>query len=317
MRKTDLTDEILQHTANVYHACGYNQVQAAKQLLIARNTLQHRLDIAEKKGVKPRVRVKPKKDEPEAPVIKVVWFTDSHNQPGMDTERFEWLAKFVNDVKPDYLVDGGDFDDLNSLCHYERNDSWSGKFKPTFEADLKASQIARDILDTQITHSCEKHFILGNHEDRLYQFENLNPELYGMMQHAYEEIHKDWAITPYKGYLDIGGVDFTHIPMNGMNKPMGGARCAVQVASKSVRDCCFGHVHTYGYWEESKLGPNRSTIAICGGSFMPDKYVPKYAQGSAKGYWYGCHVIEISGGRIIGHTPVTMRELKARYSVAK
>jgi len=311
-----VSDEAIQNTVNVLHACAYNQSEAATLLTLSRQALQNRIRIAEERGIKPRVRVSSGKPVEQAspPIVKVVWFTDAHNQPGMDTERFEWLAKFVNDQKPDYLIDGGDFDDLNSLCHYERNDSWSGKFKPSFVNDLEASKVARDLLDAQITHPCEKHFILGNHEDRLFQFENLNPEVYGMMQHAYLDIHKNWAITRYRGYLDIAGVDFTHVPMNGMNKPLGGARCAVNVAAKSIRDCCFGHTHTYGYWEESKLGPNRSTTAICGGCFMPDKYVPKYAQGSAKGYWYGCHVIEISEGKIIGHTPVTMRELRARYS---
>jgi hypothetical protein len=309
-------DDVIQETVNVYHATGYNQRETARQLGVARFVVQKRIKMAEECGIKPRVRVSGGKVAAEAAprIAKVVWFTDAHNQPGMNTERFEWLAKLVNDTKPDYLIDGGDFDDLNSLCSYERNDSWSGKFKPTFLADLAASKEARDMLDTLVTHECEKHFIMGNHEDRLYQFENINPELYGMMQHAYEEIHAQWAITPYRGYLDIEGVDFTHVPMNGMNKPLGGDKCAVHVAVKSIRDCCFGHTHTYGYWEESKLGPNRSTTAICGGSFMPDKYVPKYAKGSSKGYWYGCHIVEISEGRIIGHTPITMRELKARYS---
>lgn len=313
---TSITDAELQETANVYWACGQSIKETAKTLKIAFSTAHHRMQLIEKRGIKPRIRVSgAKKDAAPAPrIAKVVWFTDAHNQPGMATDRFKWLAALVNEVKPDYLIDGGDFDDLNSLCHYERNDSWSGKFKPTFMADLEASQYARELLDTEIKHDCQKHFILGNHEDRLYQFENLNPEMYGMMQHAYEQIHQNWAITPYRGYLDIEGVDFTHVPMSGMNKPMGGARCAVQVAAKSIRDCCFGHTHTYGYWDETKLGPNRSTIAINGGCFMPDKYVPKYAQGSAKGYWYGCHILEISGGRIIGHKPITMREMNSRYS---
>lgn len=316
MSTKPVPDDVLQHTVNVYHACNYVGREATRQLKIAHSTFLNRLKIAEERKIKPRVRVSSGAKERAAQerIAKVVWFTDAHNQPGLNTDRFKWLAALVNDTKPNYLIDGGDFDDLNSLCHYERNDSWSGKFKPTFMADLEASQYARELMDTEIKHDCQKHFILGNHEDRLYQFENLNPEMYGMMQHAYEEIHKNWAITPYRGYLDIEGVDFTHIPMNGMNKPMGGARCAVQVAAKSVKDCCFGHTHTYGYWDESKLGPNRSTIAINGGCFMPDKYVPKYAQGSAKGYWYGCHILEISGGRIVGHTPITMRELMARYS---
>lgn len=311
-----ISDEELQKTANIYWAAEKNLTRSAEILGIALSTMHNRLELINKRGIKPRVRASAGKEtkETKPDVIKVLWFTDAHNQPDMPLDRFSWLAAFVNDAKPDILIDGGDFDDLNSLCGYERNETWQGRFKPAFMDDLAASQEARELLESKITHACKKHFILGNHEDRLWSFENRNPEVYGMMQHAYLEIHKNWQITPYKEYLNVEGVDFTHVPMNGMNKPLGGARAAVNVAAKSVRDICFGHTHTYGYWEESKLGPNRSTTAICGGCFMPDKYVPKYAQGSAKGYWYGAHIVTISEGRIIGHTPVTMRELKERYS---
>lgn len=311
-----ISDEELQKTANIYWASDRHLRKSAEILGISSSTMHNRLDLIHKREIKPRVRASAGKSPEleEVSKIRVLWFTDAHNQPDMPLDRFLWLAAFVNDTKPDILIDGGDFDDLNSLCGYERNETWQGRFKPAFMDDLAASQEARELLESKITHACKKHFILGNHEDRLWSFENRNPEVYGMMQHAYLEIHKNWQITPYKGYLDIGGVDFTHVPMSGMNKPYGGARAAVNVAAKSVRDICFGHTHTYGYWEESKLGPNRSTTAICGGCFMPDKYIPKYAQGSAKGYWYGAHIVTISEGRIIGHTPVTMRELKERYS---
>lgn len=313
MSTPPISDEEIQYTVNIFHANNYNQREAAKAMVLARHTLQNRLRIAEERGIKPRIKMKSSKSVAPENVTKVVWFTDAHNQPGMSLERFEWLSSLVNETKPDYLIDGGDFDDMNSLCGHEKNETWKGKFKPSFQADLEASQAARELLDAKITHPCIKHFILGNHEDRLYQYENINPEVYGMMQHAYEEIHRNWAITPYRGYLDIEGVDFTHIPMNGLNKPVGGSRACVNVAAKSVRDVCFGHIHTFGYWEEPKFGHNRSTTAICGGSFMPDKYVPKYAMGSSKGYWYGCHIIEIAGGRIVGHTPITMRELATRF----
>lgn len=314
MSRHRLPDEEIQKIVNLYYKTK-SQRSVAEALNIAQSTVSENLAYAESIGMKPRVRVAsgqtPTTDTP--PKIRVIWFTDAHNQPGMSLERFEWLAKFVNEWKPDVLIDGGDRDDLNSLCKYEGNETWAGKFKPAFLDDLAASKEMNELLAERITHPCEKHLTLGNHEDRLWSFENRNPEIYGMMQHSYLEAQDGWKITPYKGYLDIGGVDFTHVPMNGLNKPMGGGRCAVQVASKSIRDVCFGHTHTYGYWEESKLGPSRSTIAINGGTFMPKGYVPKYATGSAKNYWYGCHALVISEGRIIQHTPVTMGELKDRY----
>lgn len=246
----------------------------------------------------------------------VVYFTDSHNQPGMSVERFKWLGKFINELAPDAVVDGGDFDDMGSLCSHERNDTWRGKFKPAFQEDLSASEAARAAIYAEIKIPVKKHHMRGNHEDRLYGFEDRVPEMFGFMQAAYEEIQTryGWQQYAFREYLDIGGVDFTHIPMNGMNKALGGKRCAVNVAAQSIKDVCFGHTHNYSYWEEAKLGPNRSTIAINGGCFMPDGYIPAYARGGQKSPWYGLHVLNISGGRIDRHTPVTIRELRDRYA---
>jgi len=268
---------------------------------------------AKRRGIEKQTKeTNPKK---EYKVKTVVWFTDAHNMPSLDKERFKWLGRLVNEVEPDYFIDGGDFDDMNSLCRYEGNDTYKGKFKPAFTHDLESSEEARTVLSETITHKCKKHFILGNHEDRLFSFEDRNPEVYGMMQHAYFEIQKrhGWQITRYRDYLNIEGVDFTHVPMNAMNKPFGGKRAVVSVAANSIRDVCFGHTHVYGYCDEPKLGPGRSTISINGGCYMPDGYMPSYAFGSSKGLWYGAHVISISGGRIVGHQPLTIRELEACY----
>jgi hypothetical protein len=248
--------------------------------------------------------------------IKIVYFTDAHNQPGLSFDRFFWLCNFVKDVSPDYLVDGGDFDDFNSLCRHERNETYQGKFKPAFQKDLEHSAQARKIISDNISPKIIKYALLGNHEQRIWDFENINPEMYGTMTSAYMDtlLGNDWAVTHYKAYLTLHGVDFTHVPMNGMNKPVGGKNPCNLISRDSIRDVCFGHTHSIGLQENHKLGPSRSVVAFNGGCFMPDGYVPSYAQNSQKRFWYGAHVLRIINERLHVEQSLTMREIEKKYS---
>lgn len=290
--------------------------EAARSLGMAETTFRQQWHAAKELGYSPALKVDPPADP--LPVTTVVWFTDAHNSPFLDKTRFHWLGLFIKDIKPDIVIDGGDFDDMGSLCSHEKNESYKGRFKPAFQADLEASEEARAILANYIPESTPKHHILGNHEDRVFSFEDRNPEMYGFMQDAYLEIQArhGWEVTRYREYVTIEGVDFTHIPMSGNNMPVGGARCHVTIAAKSKGDICFGHTHAYGYHNEAKYGPagGSSTIAINGGCYMPDGYIPSYAKGSMKHPWYGSHVVSIAGGRIVGHTAVTIKELEAKYA---
>jgi predicted MPP superfamily phosphohydrolase len=199
---------------------------------------------------------------------KILYFTDAHNQPSLNMERFVWLAGLINDTRPDFIVDGGDFDDFQSLCSHERNETYKGKLKPSLERDLIASQEARDLLNNNILHDCPKFVTLGNHEARLWIYENSNPEIKGMPSGKYEQILKstEWQFKPYGAYINIAGVDFTHAPFNAMGKPVGGDTGCKQIADKSIRDVCFGHTHKKDEWSAHKFGGN-SVVAFNGGVF--------------------------------------------------
>ena len=246
----------------------------------------------------------------------IVYFTDAHNQPSLPLDRFLWLSRFVDDVNPEFLVDGGDFDDLQSLCAHERNDTWKGKFKPAFQDELEHSNAARQLLYENIKSPCAKYVTFGNHEQRLFDFENNNPEIYGMMQHAYLDIldKYGWGVTMYRDYKTVADIDFTHVPMTMMNRPVGGKNPCNIVSRDSIKDVCFGHTHGLGLQVNHKLGPSRSVTAFNGGCFMPDGYVPSYAKGSQKHFWYGAHVLQSINGRLHIRESITMKELKDRYA---
>lgn len=312
----------LQNTVNAFYKSGQSPTAAAELLGVPRSTFSGRLKKALDMGFKPKIRVQAGR-EVEKKIsrgmkersLRGVYFTDAHNQPCLDLERFEWLAGLVNDLEPDLLVDGGDFDDLGALCSHERNDTWRGRFKPSVQADLEASQRAHDLLSEKIKVKVTKYRTLGNHEHRIFLHEDRNPEIYGILRDTYLNIltSHGWEYAMYGEYLDIAGVDFVHAPLNRMSRPSGGKRVCSNIARDSVKDVVFGHTHEKNIHTETKFGPDRSVTAINGGCFMPEGYVPDYAKNTQVNYWRGCFLFQIEREKIRILREYTLEDLKAGY----
>lgn len=291
-----------------------SKAAAARALGLAVQTFKDRLK-KEIPGAKQEIRPV-KIDIARGKFTKILYFTDAHNQPGMDMERFEWLGKLIDEQKPDVLVDGGDFDDFQSLCGHERNETHKGKLKPSLARDLEAAALGRKTLQDSFTHKCRQIITLGNHEARLWTYENNNPEMYGIPSAMYEDILKatGWEFYPYGAHVDVAGVSFTHVPFNVMGKPVGGETACKQIADKSLKDTVFGHTHKMDIWNAAKFGASQSVIAFNGGCYMPDGYVPAYSQDTRKEFWYGCHVIMVKDGRIKSIKSWHIQELRDLYS---
>ena len=45
---------------------------------------------------------------------------DAHVKPGISQERFDWLGKLLHDIRPDIVVDMGDWSDMESLSSYDK-----------------------------------------------------------------------------------------------------------------------------------------------------------------------------------------------------
>lgn len=293
-----------------------SKAAAARALGIAVTTFKDRLN--SEKYTPPRIKHEytPMRIRCELPkFVKLLYFTDAHNQPGMPLDRFKWLGGLIDDQKPDILLDGGDFDDFQSLCSHEGNETYKGKLKPSLARDLEASALARKTLADSHSHDCRKIVTLGNHEQRLWNYENANPEMYGIVSNLYTDILKatGWEYYPYGEYVDIHGISATHVPFNVMGKPVGGETACKQIADKSLKDVIFGHTHKKDEWNAAKFGASVSVTAFNGGCFMPDGYVPAYSKDTRKEFWYGAHVITISNGRIKSIKSWHMSELEALY----
>lgn len=292
-----------------------SKAAAARALGLAVQTFKDRLNKELSGGPKIATTHPPIQISPSKGFTKVLFFTDAHNMPGMSLDRFVWLGSLIDDTAPDILLDGGDFDDFQSLCSHEGNETYKGKLKPSLARDLEASALARKTLASSHSHKCRKIATLGNHEHRLWNYENANPEMYGITTNIYTDILKatGWKYSMYGAYVEIDGVRFTHIPFNGMGKPVGGDNAVKQVAEKSTQDTVFGHVHYEQKIRANKFGDNISVTAFSGSSFMPHGYVGSYAKNTRKEHTYGCHILTIKDGRIKSVKTYCMEELEALY----
>lgn len=302
------------------------KVAAARSLGINVNTYKDRLR-KELSGATPEVKNKPSTNKlrlygisdlaapPSSDWTKIVLFADAHNQPGMSLDRFEWLAKLVNEVKPDYLVDLGDTDEIGSLSGHEKNETYKGKMKPLLAADLEASARCAKLLKDKITHPCKKIRTLGNHEQRIKTYENNNPEIFGIAWNIYAEIWEKtgWTLYDYGAYVNVGGVNFTHVPFDQNGKPVAGENAVKKVAEKSQSDCAFGHLHYESIIRAHKFGTDNSVTVLGAACFMPDGYRPDYVRNTRKEYQRGCYVLMVKDGRIVSIKNFAMSELQAIY----
>jgi len=282
----------------------------AKKLGLHRDTVRKYLL---KEGIKtPRKIIK---ETREGHPKRVVYFTDPHDRHDLDKRRFELLAAFVSDILPDALICGGDIADFDSLNSHAKDDTAEGKLKPSYVNDLSSLAAALKLIDGIPKH-IERYITLGNHENRIWRYENNNPATCGMMAAAFLDLLETykWQVTPFKQYLNLYGVEFTHAPINAMGKEIGGKAAAMRIATDSVRHLVYGHTHARHDVSAAKLGPdNRHTRAYNGGCFLPDNFRFNYAKASQNRWEYGLTVLTIQADNIVGIEWIAMKELERRY----
>jgi hypothetical protein len=93
-----------------------------------------------------------------------LWIGDAHAKPSVTNERFEWLGRMIEDLRPDVVVAGGDWFDMPSLCYYDRGKvQFEGRrYWKDIEAGVDALLRLRAQLSRKTLRATEWHFLLGN-----------------------------------------------------------------------------------------------------------------------------------------------------------
>ena len=325
---------------------GINNPTGAKKLVadildIPRTTLQRKIDQIEKlalgsshwtiewhryKDTKPQVII----EEYKKPVVriaaqsttfsnptKVFVIPDAHVSPDENLDRFYWIGKQINEYKPDYVVCIGDFCSFDSCSTFDKNHTVKGQKKPNILADINVTKEALELLHKGIgNHECYKHYCLGNHELRLYKYENEHKEVVGAFSQQYENLWRirGWGISEYGDFYFIKGVAFVHVPLNEMGREIGGKMAeASQISNSATHDIVFGHSHRERSWRASKLGRGNYVKIVNVGTAMNFGHIESYAINNANGWSYGVSQLLLADGHIQGHNFISMLELRGKY----
>lgn len=154
--------------------------------------------------------------------------------PYNDKRYWDLVLKVGRAWKPDRIVTMGDFGDFYCTSRHPKDPSRRRDLK--FEIDSCVE--ARNQLDK--LGAKEKIFIAGNHEDNLarYLIEKA-PELFDMVkvEKLLQLKENGWKYVPYKRFVRIGKVYFTH------DIGAAGAVAHTRAATRFGSSVVIGHTH--------------------------------------------------------------------------
>src|SRR5690606_7005489 len=170
---------------------------------------------------------------------------DSHASPDHHNKRYEWLGHLINDVKPDVVIDIGDWFDMASLCSYDRGTKgFEGR---RYKRDIEAGLDAQDRMFTIIRRQKKKlpRFVrtLGNHEHRIVKAIDRDPILEGTI--GLEDLMSKeygWEEVPFLTPITIDGITYQHYFTSGiMGRPIGGENHARSLILRQLGSVTQGH----------------------------------------------------------------------------
>jgi len=182
-------------------------------------------------------------------------FSCAHADPSASNERFDWLGKFIYDLKPDMVIDLGDGADMRSLNMYDKG-------KPTaiiaqnYEADIDVYNDSQERLRHQYRyHRKGKPTWIGfegNHEHRIETALSSDPRLEGSKYGiSFSHLQTDKYFNEYHRYANSApaianydGVDYAHYFASGNSgRALSGIHHAYGLLqARNVSSTC-GHSH--------------------------------------------------------------------------
>jgi hypothetical protein len=228
--------------------------------------------------------------------VRAIVFTCAHTKPGQDLNRFDWLGSLIEDVKPDYVVDLGDFDDMQSLNSYDSR-------KPriivdqNYEKDIEIGQQARDRIWGRFREKKKKRpwriGFEGNHENRIKRAVESEPRLEGSkLGIGFGHLQTDYWYDEYHEYLGSGpsivaydGVSYAHYFSAGNSgTAVSGIHHAYSLLQLRHSSSTCGHSHKRSLYIKDGAYPN-PILGLVAGNFKGDD--DDWAGQSPSDWWSG------------------------------
>lgn len=259
---------------------------------------------------------------PTGDAVRVLVIPDRHNDPRHEHRLActTWIARLGSERRPSVVVDLGDASTFDSVSRHDRNDTLRGRMKPPIKADLDNHVQALQAFERGRASDWKPRKIKtrGNHEQRLWLWENEHPESEGSHTHRYAEalLQFGWRERDFGEFAYVSGVAFTHAPFNGMGKPMSGKTATHRAGDLLTAPLVHGHTHSLNLYSAAKHGPIERVSVLQAGCALPWGEVEHYAAHNPTGWWWGCLLMTVQGGQILDFEAISMLSLRERYSDA-
>ncbi len=216
---------------------------------------------------------------------------DSHSDPMVSNARYDWLGSLVADVRPDVVIDIGDWADMGSLSHYDHGKrSFEGR---RYHRDIEQAVDARERFEKGIKglrKKPRKIHTKGNHEERIDRATDENPALDGLISDKDLQVEEmGWERYPFMVPVVVDGVAYCHYHPSGVKaRPIGGMNVAANMIRLGLMSCVQGHGHTFDYSERTRVDGARIFGMMVGCYF--DHFMA-WAGSANQMYWRGIVVL--------------------------
>lgn len=252
--------------------------------------------------------------------MRIMVIPDCQVKPEVPVDHLHWAGQYAVDMKPDVIVNIGDFWDMPSLSSYDKGKkSFEGR---RYTKDIDAGNHAMSLFmgpiiaeQQRLKKNKEKLwkprlvFTLGNHENRIARAIDNDAVLEGVI--GFDDFNlKDygWEVHPFLEVVNINGVLFSHYFTSGvMGRPVSSAKLLL---TKKMMSAVQGHVQdrdiAYG-----RRGDGTPVTGIFAGIFyMHDE---EYLTPQTNGSWSGVWILHDVKDGSYDEMPVSLQYLKDRY----
>ena len=249
MATPPMPDEWLQEAVDLLETYG-SQKDAAEAVGMKRETFRSRLLRAQAKGFRPNVvKHRPVVFKKEKLGRSHMVIPDLQVKPEVPIDHLRWIANYALEMRPDVIVQIGDWADMHSLSSYDKGKrSYEGR---RYVRDVDSANASLDVFEKTIedynrTHpedgyNPDKHLTFGNHEHRIIRATDLDPALHGKL--TLDDLdfeRRGWNTHQFLEVITIDGVQYSHYFISGaMGRPVSSAAALLKARGGSAT---MGHV---------------------------------------------------------------------------
>jgi len=252
--------------------------------------------------------------------MRIMVIPDCQVKPDVSTDHLSWAGKYAVDMRPDVIVNIGDFWDMPSLSSYDKGKkSFEGR---RYTKDIDAGNAAMALLMAPIIEEQQRLkrnkeklwkprlvFTLGNHENRIARAVDNDAVLEGVIGFDDLNLKKyNWEVHPFLEVVNIGGVLFSHYFTSGvMGRPVNSAKTLL---TKKMMSAVMGHVQDRDI-AYSRRGDGTPVTGIFAGIFY--QHAEDYLTPQTNGSWSGVWILHGVKEGSFDEMPVSLQYLRDRY----